>query len=817
MESLYTKYRPKTFSDVVGQQHVVATLQRAVVEQSVSHAYLFCGPRGTGKTTMARILAKALLCSEGAGRLPDGTCEECQLIAQGNHPDVIEIDAASNTGVDNVREAIIGRVNFAPMRGNYKIYIVDEVHMLTTQAFNALLKTLEEPPAGVVFILCTTDPQKIPATILSRVQRFEFHSIGAADMRAHLDYVCASEGFTAEPEALDLVVRQAHGGMRDALTSLEQLATMTGGAITLASVRDLFGETSDATLATVSMALATRNVATLFEQVADLVDSGRDLLQFTRELAARLRDVYVISALGTTEGIVDAQGEELVRLSGEAQAFGTADRAARALTILGEASSEMRTAPNQQLVLEIAFTRIARPQSDLTLEALAERVSSLEARLSQPMPLPMPQVPPAPAQPAKPQQPTAPAEAQRPQAASAPSQPTAPAQAQPQAAEQPAQPQVEPQPQAAPEAQPEPQASVPQAGVDMGALQRAWRSVVDSVMRAAPSRGSLLLNSTPVADEGDTIRVALPAGSTFALRMLERPDVRQVVNAQFALVFGTRELVFVEGTGAKPAPAQASAPARPQAQEQAAPASGQPQAAPQVQPAQQVAAPEPAPDAGAASWDQSAQQALAPEPAPEANPMPWDPIAPAPQPQPEAAPAAWEQPAQQAPAPQSAPEANPMPWDSPKTDPQSQPVPDAGAASWDQPAQQASVPQPAPEANPMPWDPIAPAPQPQPEAAPAAWEQPAQQASAAQPQAAPETDPAPESPAAPEPQPAPAPEPEPAPTASVEVVSSDELPPDLARVMQLVTDALGKPINYVVEPATPATTEDDPSDYGVDE
>ncbi|MBQ9621072.1 MAG: DNA polymerase III subunit gamma/tau, partial [Atopobiaceae bacterium] len=310
MESLYNKYRPQTFDQVVGQHHVVETLERAVREQRVSHAYLFCGPRGTGKTTMARLLAKALLCVQGRGHLPDGTCEECQLIAAGNHPDVLEIDAASNTGVDNVRDQIISRASYAPVRGSYKVYIIDEVHMLTPAAFNALLKTLEEPPEHVVFIMCTTDPQKILGTVLSRVQRFDFHAISDNDLQATLVQICAQEEISYEPAALELIARSARGGMRDALKTLEQLALYTSKNVTLDAARDMLGETDATTLGEVAQALARRDVPALFSQVASLVERGRDLLRFTLDLAAHLRDVYVVSVVGAAPGVLPAGADD---------------------------------------------------------------------------------------------------------------------------------------------------------------------------------------------------------------------------------------------------------------------------------------------------------------------------------------------------------------------------------------------------------------------------------------------------------------------------------------------------------------------------
>ena len=634
MESLYRKYRPQTFEQVVGQSHVVSTLERAVTEGRLSHAYLFCGPRGTGKTTMARILAKALMCEQGEGHLPDGACEECRLIAAGEHPDVYELDAASRTGVDNVREEIINRVDYAPVRGRYKVYIIDEVHMLTPAAFNALLKTLEEPPAHVVFIMCTTDPQKILATILSRVQRFDFHSIAPDEMRAHLAHVCDEEGFTYDGEALDLVVRHARGGMRDALSSLEQLSVFGAGNVSVEAARDLLGESSDSALSEVSLALARRDVPTLFGKVAELVDSGRDLLQFTRELASRVRDAYVVSIAGPKPGVVSVPEAELGLLNDEAAAYGSPDRLARVLTVLGDAASEMRTAVNQRLVLEIALTRCARPESDLTLESLAERVAALEAggvaaapaaaAVSAVAPAPKPAAPvevpasgagtftppalnikhgaPAQAPAAKPAAPAAkpaapgftpPALNIKPSSPAAmPSRPSHAATAPKPAAPTPAA--AAPKPEA-------PAAKPAAAAVSEGDLQRKWKGVVDALLKVNASYGSLLLSVRAEADDGSTLTVSLPAGSSFTRRMLDRTDVKAALDRAVSSVFGADRTLVYTGGGEKGSPAVGKP---------AAPAPGPVPAAPASQAPVPAAAPAPA----------STPAALTPAPAPVAAP-----------------------------------------------------------------------------------------------------------------------------------------------------------------------------------------------------
>ena len=379
-EALYRKYRPQIFEDVVGQEHIERTIKNAIEQDKVSHAYLFTGPRGTGKTTTARLLAKALLCEHGPTPEPDGTCDDCVMIANGEHPDVYELDAASRTGVENVREEIIGRVQFAPTRGRYKIYIIDEVHMLSTAAFNALLKTLEEPPSHVVFILATTDPQKVPETIHSRCQRFDFRRISQEALVSRLGAVCVSEGVEFEGEALDLIAHRAEGGMRNALTSLEQLIAFGEGRVTLEVAERMLGGVDTNDLAEIVRAIGTRDVAACFRWTAEFVETGADLAQFTRDLAEHARNLYVMALVGTD---VPLEVSDAVRreLASELPLFGP-DRLARLLGVLGDLSAELKTSTNPRLSFEIALTRMVRPDSDLTLEALAERVEALESGYS---------------------------------------------------------------------------------------------------------------------------------------------------------------------------------------------------------------------------------------------------------------------------------------------------------------------------------------------------------------------------------------------------------------------------------------------------
>ena len=379
-EALYRKYRPQIFEDVVGQEHIERTIKNAIAQDKVSHAYLFTGPRGTGKTTTARLLAKALLCEKGPTDTPDGTCDDCEMIAAGEHPDVYELDAASRTGVENVREEIIGRVQFAPTRGRYKVYIIDEVHMLSTAAFNALLKTLEEPPSHVVFILATTDPQKVPETIHSRCQRFDFRRISTEAMVSRLGAICTAENVEFEGEALELIAHRAEGGMRNALTSLEQLIAFGDGAVTMEVAERMLGAVDSTDLADIVRTIGVRDAAACFRWVAEYVETGADMAQFVANLAEHMRNMYVMAVAGP-EVVLDVSETTRRELSEELPLFGV-DRLARLLGVLGDVAGELKTSTNPRLTFEIALTRMVRPDADVTLEALAERVETLERQLA---------------------------------------------------------------------------------------------------------------------------------------------------------------------------------------------------------------------------------------------------------------------------------------------------------------------------------------------------------------------------------------------------------------------------------------------------
>ena len=387
--ALYRRWRPESFADLVGQEHISRTLSRAVTSGQTSHAYLFTGPRGTGKTSTAKILARALNCAEGPTLTPCGVCDSCRSISDGSSMDVFEIDAASNRGIDEIRD-LRESVKFAPTEGHYKIYIIDEVHMLTTEAFNALLKTLEEPPERVIFILATTEPHKVPATIQSRCQRYDFHRITVTEIRDRLIYVCKESDIAAEEDALGIIAAQADGGMRDALSILDQCMALAEGTLTAERVQEALGLVGRAWIRRMAGEIAARDAAALIAQLSELLQSGRELKQVLAELAQYFRRL-MIAGVGGAVSAAELCAGDAEELRMDAAQF-TQEEIMSILRRLNETMQELRTSPQPRIAVEtlligLCHTEGTAPSGESTAPptggADAARIARLEAQVEE--------------------------------------------------------------------------------------------------------------------------------------------------------------------------------------------------------------------------------------------------------------------------------------------------------------------------------------------------------------------------------------------------------------------------------------------------
>ena len=372
--ALYRKWRPQLFEQIVGQEHITKTLQNALLAEKASHAYLFCGPRGTGKTSAAKVLAKALNCRQRSGAEPCNVCVNCREVTAGASMDVIEIDAASHRGIDEIRE-LREKIGFAPASGKYRVYIIDEVHMLTTEAFNALLKTLEEPPSHVVFILATTEPNKVPLTILSRCQRFDFHRLSNQHILGRLQEVIAETKAGAEEGALYLIARYAEGSLRDALSIWDQVSALGGSKVTLDDVHQLLGTVREDLLEEVARALGAGDTKLLLEIVSSLAEQGKDLRPFVRELMAFLRRILLqLVSSGVKEELSLAERERIAGITGilgREQLLGL-------LQMLGKTEQEMKWSSQPRILLEVALIRAAQTAVTGPDLDLVQRVARLE-------------------------------------------------------------------------------------------------------------------------------------------------------------------------------------------------------------------------------------------------------------------------------------------------------------------------------------------------------------------------------------------------------------------------------------------------------
>ncbi len=534
--SFYRKWRPKSFEEIIGQERVTRTLQNAIRTNRLVHAYLFAGHRGTGKTTTARILAKALNCVAGPTPTPDNTCPNCEAIGGGYSVDVIEIDAASNRGIEEIRE-LRDRIRLAPTEGRYKVYIIDEAHMLTTEAANALLKTLEEPPAHAVLVLVTTEPHRLPPTILSRCQRFDFRRVSQKEIVARLRHIAQSEGFAIEEPALVLIGAAADGSLRDAESILDQLAAFAEGPITPADVQAVLGMVAEEVALRFTAGIIARDARSCLDLVNHTINEGKDVRQVMRTLLDHFRDLLVLKT-GTAGDVLDTTEQRLRALQQQAQEANIED-ILRALAVLSAAEAEARWSPQPRLLLEIALIRLCRPEMDPTLEGLRTRLTAIEQRLGQASP------PPAQPKPAPPK--------------SVPTPPSSEARSAPRTAPKPG----TKGPMNA-DALPAVAAVVEtpiEAAVAIEDVRRQWARILEEVKRTKMFCHALLIEGVPLQVDGGHLVIGLRTGYNFHVENLHRPENRAVVEGALERVLQHRlrlRCTVLDGTTELP-PAQPAA------------------------------------------------------------------------------------------------------------------------------------------------------------------------------------------------------------------------------------------------------------------
>ncbi len=519
---LARKWRPQTFDAVVGQDAITRTLRNALASGRIAHAYLFAGPRGVGKTTTARLLARALLCPARQGPEPCGACAVCREAQAGTLVDVIEIDGASNRGIEEIR-TLRENVKYAPARGRYKVYIIDEVHQLTEAAFNALLKTLEEPPGHVVFVLATTDPREIPATVLSRVQRFDFRPIAPEALTSELERILEEERVPFEPAALTVIVRAAEGSLRDALSLVDTAIAYGEGRLEAAPVAQLLGATAPATVGAFGAALLAHDTARALEAVDRAVREGEDLQAFTRDVVERLRRALVLKAAPTAKlaDLTHAEGNELRKL-GEPVSL---DEILYVLRAFLEADALMRESPHPRVELEIAAVRATRRPVPQAVDELLRRVDEVHALLRQQVGAPIAAAPAAPAQ----------ASLLGESAAPPPTRVAAPPRA----------------PAPAPPSRPAPSTTTaPAPGTDTE-LASAWARVVDDVMRKKPTLGAVLTQAQPGGVVEGELTIVL-TGNHFHREMLADTAHRDLVVQAVRRYVPGAERIALQSGGAGP-------------------------------------------------------------------------------------------------------------------------------------------------------------------------------------------------------------------------------------------------------------------------